>query len=38
MRLGLGGTLAAALHAEHVPLAEVTADALVGATRTRLVA
>lgn len=38
MRLGLGRVLADRLGAEHVPLAEVTADALVDATRSRLAA
>lgn len=38
MRLGLGRLLADHLNAEHVPLAEVTAEALLDATRTRLAA
>ena len=35
MRLGLAADLAAHLGAEHVPLAEVAADALANAVRTR---
>ena len=38
MRLGLGVALAEHLGGEHVPLDEVTAEALVGATRTRIAA
>ncbi len=35
MRLGLAGTLAGALRAEHLPVAEVSAEALSGTVRTR---
>lgn len=38
LRLGLARDLAVRLHAEHLPLAEVSAEALTGAVRTRGVA